>query len=161
MAVNGVRSLRFTQMLILELLHDFRSAGGERFHMRRGDELPVTGDQSELMGAGGGGDDAIRGIAVEIRNAVGVAGDFRGEGEEFQAVEECLGDPFFEGSAEGESAVGLFLGDLDEADGREGDGILCQEDFTDPKRDLGGGLTKLEPGVGIEQVIHGSVRLAG
>ncbi len=27
--------------------------------MRRGDELPITGDQGELMGAGGGGDDAI------------------------------------------------------------------------------------------------------
>jgi hypothetical protein len=93
------------------------------------------------MGAGGSGDDAIRGIAVEIRNAVGVAGDFRGEMQEFQAIEECLGDPFFEGSAEGESAVGLFLGDLDDADGRECDATLCQEDFTDPKRDLGGGLT--------------------
>lgn len=113
------------------------------------------------MGAGGGGDDAIGGISVEIRDSVGVAGDFRGEGEKFQAIEERLGDPFFEGSAEGEPTVGLFLGDLDDADGREGDGIFCQEDFTDPKRDLGGCLTELEPGTGIEQVIHGSVRLAG
>jgi hypothetical protein len=48
--------------------------------MRRGDELPITGDEGELMGAGGGGDDAIGGIAVEIRNSVSVAGDFRGEG---------------------------------------------------------------------------------
>lgn len=86
--------------------------------MRRVDEFPVTGDQGELMGAGGGGDDAIGGIAVEIRNAVGIAGDFRGEGEEFQSIEECLGDPFFEGSAEGKPTVGLFLGDLDDADRR-------------------------------------------
>lgn len=38
--------------------------------MRRGDELPITGDECELMGAGGGGDDAIGGITVEIRNAL-------------------------------------------------------------------------------------------
>ena len=101
--------------------------------MRRGDGLPITGDEGELMGAGGGGDDAIGGVSVEIRNAVGVTGDFRGEGEEFQAIEECLGDPFFEGGAEGEPAVGLFLGDLDDADGREGDVVLCEEDFAEPE----------------------------
>lgn len=129
--------------------------------MRRGDEFPITGDQGEVMGAGGGGDDAIGGIAVEIRNAVGVAGDFRGEGEEFQAIEKCFGDPFFERGAEDEPSVGLFLGDLDDADGRESEGVLGQEDFANPKWNLGGGLTELEPRIGIEQVFHGSVRLAG
>jgi len=92
--MNGVRSLRLTQMLILEPWHDFGSTGGERFHTRRGDELPVTGDEGDVVGAGGGGDDAIGGIAVEIGNAVGVAGDFRGKGEELQSIEECLGAPF-------------------------------------------------------------------
>ena len=129
--------------------------------MRRSDEFPITGDQGEVVGTGGGGDDAIGGISVEIRNAVGIAGDFRGQGEEFQAIEERLGDPFFEGNAEGESAGGLFLGDLDDADGRERDGVLGQEDFADTKRNLGGGLTELEPCIGIEQVVHGSVQLAG
>jgi hypothetical protein len=38
--------------------------------MGRGGEFPVTGDEGELMGAGGGGDDAIGEISVEIRNAL-------------------------------------------------------------------------------------------
>jgi hypothetical protein len=37
-------------MLVLELRDDFHSAGGERIQMRRGDELPITGYQGELMG---------------------------------------------------------------------------------------------------------------
>ena len=70
-----------------------------------------------MMGSRGGGDDAVGGVSMEIGNAVGIAGDFRGERQKFQAIEESFGHPLFEGRAQGEPPVGLFLGNLDDADG--------------------------------------------